>query len=735
MKTSMTKQLLAGAALVLGLLPTACAQNQDSNWLYAGSIYVLTTPAGANLAASVSETNFPLLVRLSTDFFTFSQARTDGSDVRFTTGTGTNLSYQIDEWNSAGGTASVWVRIPVIKGNTNQELKMYWGKADATSASSGPAVFSSTNGYVSVLHMTDPTKDAVGTLVPVNAGTTVGTGMIGLSRHFVAGQGINCGTTITTLPTGANPNSSEAWFRADAANNTLVGWGIEQGQGKVVMQLASPPHINMDCYFSGANVAGGSTLALSQWYHVAHTYKSGETRLYVNGVLDGTATGGTALNIPTTSRMYIGGWYDNYNFAGDLDEVRISKVTRSANWIKMEYDNQKPLQTLVGNLVQPGTNFSVSPAQVTMNEGATTNVTAQAGGAQKVYWLSKNGGKETIISVDRLSCTVTAGRVSGDQAFVLQFKGIYPTGIQTNDIPITIKEYIPDPAFTLTASTNLWDGRQTMTVAATVTNWSALQATGVTNLTYTWSVAGVAVTKTIANGTLTLLRSQGSGPMMVTLVLNNGGAPITNTVAVTVQEPASDAWVVRVPGSTEKAVNNQFYARDDTGYGTIYYNGTGIGSPDYAFLKVFTNGPAGDGLYTNLSQVPSGGAYAFSVRIPSGLVKYSVQCGAVTGTTTNSLGTATNLVCGDAYIIQGQSNAVADNQNNAAFTYYTNQWIRSYGDIGGGVGTGWGYAVHSSASGNACRIGYWGMVLASNLVVTYNIPHLHHQRCRRGHPH
>jgi len=49
------------------------------------------------------------------------------------------------------------------------------------------------------------------------------------------------------------------------------------------------------------------------------------------------------------------------------------------------------------------------------------------------------------------------------------------------------------------------------------------------------------------NSILTLLRSQGSGPMTVTLVLNNGGALITNTTTITVQEPATDAWVVRTP--------------------------------------------------------------------------------------------------------------------------------------------------------------------------------------------
>ena len=87
----------------------------------------------------------------------------------------------------------------------------------------------------------------------------------------------------------------------------------------------------------------------------------------------------------------------------------------------------------------------------------------------------------------------------------------------------------PDPAFTLTASTNLWDGRQTLTVTPNISNWSALEAAGATNLNYTWSAAGVAVIKQINPGSLTLPRSQGSGLLTVTLVLDNGGTLVTNS--------------------------------------------------------------------------------------------------------------------------------------------------------------------------------------------------------------
>ena len=182
-----------------------------------------------------------------------------------------------------------------------------------------------------------------------------------------------------------------------------MAWGNEQAQGKVVMQFASPPHIRMDCYFSGANVASRTTLPMSQWIHVVHTYENGDSRLYVNGLLDGVSrSAGAPLAIKSPARMYIGGWYNNYGFVGDIDEVRISKVTRSADWVRLEYENQKPLQTLVGPLVQPGNDFSVSPAEITIDENKSATFTAQAGGAEKTYWILKRDGVEKTVAVDRI---------------------------------------------------------------------------------------------------------------------------------------------------------------------------------------------------------------------------------------------------------------------------------------------------------------------------------------------
>ena len=107
--------------------------------------------------------------------------------------------------------------------------------------------------------------------------------MIGKARHLAGKQGIFCGDKIPNYPTGSDAHSTQAWFRAEKANGTIIAWGNEQAQGKAVMHFRSPPHISMDCYFSDGNVASESRLALGEWTHVVHTYQKGDSRIYVNG--------------------------------------------------------------------------------------------------------------------------------------------------------------------------------------------------------------------------------------------------------------------------------------------------------------------------------------------------------------------------------------------------------------------------------------------------------------------
>ncbi len=691
-------------------------------WKHTGSIFILTTPDGANLPASAVVEDFPLLVRLHKDFFNFTQAQPNGEDLRFCTSDGKPLAYQIEEWDPKSGNASIWVRIPKIIGNTRQELKLHWGKADSKSESTGSAVFNNSNGYLSVWHMDGPVSDSTGTLQSKDTGTKAAVGVVGPARNFPGQKGISGGNKIVGYPIGSASHTTEAWFRAEKPNGTPIAWGNEHGQGKVVMQYHSPPHVNMDCYFSGANVRGKLPIPLAEWAHVVHTYEKGESRLYVNGVLDTVSkTPNAPLAIRSPARLFIGGWYDNYNFVGDIDEVRVSNVVRSSDWVRLQYENQKPLQTLVGLVVQPGNEFGCLITEKVIPEGKSITYEAKAGGAQKLSWIIKRDGKETVVATDRLNYTFDAGRVVGDTALTLQIKAVYPTEVKTKEIAIIIKEVIPEPVFMLkTPST--WDGRATIEVVPEITNLKAMQAAGAGKLNMVWSVSDIAVIKDVAEGKLMLNRAQNSGRLTVRVAIDNGGTPTVQTATILVKEPASDPWVARTPDKDEKPMVGQLYPRNDKNVGSLHYNGTLKDTAEAVFLKLYADGKWID---TATAKPAADKSYKLSHPLKPGLIKYKVEFGTMIGNTEKILDTVDDLICGDAYIIDGQSNAEATDVGKYE-QKGTNEWVRSFGSMAGDPNNArlkkWGHAVVRAKNGGQFQVGYWGMALAERLVEGQKIP-------------
>ncbi len=701
---------LLAAAQIKPAVSTAPYQR----WQHSGVLTILTTPEGASLPAGVVVDRFPLLVRLDKDWFDFKQAKTGGEDLRFSSSTGAALPYEVEEWDATQGMASVWVRVPRIEGNSRQMIRVFWGKADAASESNGAAVFNEANGYASVWHLGE-VRDVVGTLESKDVGTTETRGIVGKARHFAGKQGIFCGDKIASYPAGDAAHTTSAWLRAERVNGTFIGWGNEGGGrgSKVRMQFRSPPHVNVDSDFS--DIKGGSRLPLGEWIHVVHTYGDGPRRIYINGKVDGEAT--TKLDIKNPARLWLGGWYNNYDFVGDLDEVRVAKVARTADWVRLEFENQKPQQTLVGPLVRAGNAFAVSPGEATVLEGKSATFTAQAGGAQKVYWSLVREGRETLVAVDRFALAFDAGRVTGDAAATLRFKAVTADGVKTKDIAIAIKEAIAEPVFTLKAPA-AWDGRTMIEVVPQVTNLSAMQAKGAGDLKTEWSAGPFAVIKEIAPGKLILERAQNSGKLTVTAKMSNGGKPTSHSVDIAVTEPKSDAWVVRIPAKDEKPEDGQFYARDDKGEGTLIYNGTLDAAASAVFLKLYADEKL---VHTAHGKPAADKSYALAVKLKPGLVKYKVEFGA----DGKMLATVGNLVCGDAYIIEGQSNALATDTGEKS-PPETSEWIRSYGrpsqNPKDNTGNLWCLPVWKAQKGEKAELGWWGMELAKRLLESQKVP-------------
>ncbi len=709
-----------------------------AGWRHTGVVVVLTTPDGANLTAGATVEQFPLLMRLDGEWFDFSQVKPDGADLRVTTNDGEPLPFQIESWDAAGRSASVWVRVPVIKGNDRLPLRLHWDNADAASASDGQAVFNATNGYLSVWHLGDAVRDETGMLASKDHGTTATRGVIGTARHFAGGGGITAGDKISGYPTENSPHTTELWFRPERVNVNLIGWGVQKPQGKAVMRFQGPPHIGMDCWFSDGNVASRGLLAMNTWHHVVYAYESGRARIYVNGELAGQGGKATPLNVGSPASLSLGGWSGEFDFVGDLDEVRVSKVTRSAEWVRLEYENQKPLQTLVGPLVRDGSSFNVMPEQASVNEGGRTTFTAQAGGAQKLTWSLVRDGQEEPLAVDRFAFEFAPGRVASDTTMTLRLKAVFADGVKTRDIAVAVKEAIPDPDFTLNAPAT-WNGRDTLEIEPRVTNLDALRKAGVGEWRAEWSAGPLAVIKEIELSKLRLLGAQNSGPLTVTATLDNGGTRVERSITIAVTEPAREAWVERVADRDERPEEGQFFARDDHNEGTLHYNGTLTERADEVFLRVF----ADDKPFATVKAKPAADlSYSLTAKLKPGFVKYRVEFGVLSGGQETVLDRVGDLVCGDAFLIEGQSNAEALDLPWKT-PRETNEWIRTFsGPRGSDDGVNWvrDYTNKTQQAGGKrpnlwrlavwkfippehdMHIGWWGMELAKRLVASEQVP-------------
>lgn len=719
------------------------------DWKHHASLWIITTPLGANLPESESVNEFPLLVRLHHDTFDFSQCKASGDDIRFADISGTPLPFQIDFWDAEQKAAAIWVRVPTITGNANQEIHLYWGNELAGSVSDGRCVFNQSNGYLTVCHMNESLTDDVGSVSLQDVGTKRCDGWIGDARHLSNGHGLNAGQSIDSYPLGSSPHSTEVWFRANQYNGNIVGWGNEHGQGKVVFQYTSPPSIRTDCYFSNGSIRGRVPAPRDQWVHVVHSYQSGNARLYVNGELDSTNNQlGSPLAIKNPCRLYLGGWYDQYNFEGDIDEVRISNVARSPQWIRLQYENQKRHQTLIGPPVKSGDELGVSVSKLELKEGACSTITANAGGARKLYWILKRDGSESVVATDRFQFTFEAGRVTRNETAMLILKAIYENQTRVVEIPISIENSIPEPSFTLSAPAN-WNGRDLITVTANLSDdekqsttveesespdrstphWeSANCSSQVQRINIDWRIDGVAVIKDVHDRALVIHRAQGTGPMTVTATVDNGGARISKSILIQVNEPdkETEPWLDPPVCNDEHPEDNQFIPRRGHNIGSdrtgrLIYAGALGENADSVFLRVF----ADDQIYKQLSTTPSArNEYRFVVDVRAELTKYRTEFGIVKNGTEKILHSANNIVCGDVFLIIGQSNAVATDfgEENPLIP---NDWVRTFGatstDAAAARSNQWANATARSPGGLS-EIGYWGMELGRQIVESEKIP-------------
>ncbi len=348
-----------------------CSTLGHAGYRFRYQVTVAHTQAGASDSA-----NFPILVYISSnaDFKTAANGgyiqntvtlngQTVPADLIVATNAG--CTTQVTAWEVAGysataGNLELWVNQGTLSHTVDT---VFYICIDNASVSTYQSTATSTwdGNFKGVWHLPDGTTLAVAeSTVNANSGTNHGAtavaGVIDGGAKFVAASSQYVSIADSASLDGTGSSTLEAWlnpvsvsviygFVTKSSDSPGSHWGqrlYTNADGKwwasVVTTSPSAAQYN----------AEGGSLSAGSWAHVVNVFDSSAktVSLYVNGTFITSTSTGTILR--TGNASLIGASTATTQFLnGNVDEVRLSNVARSADWITAEYNMEKSSQTMV----------------------------------------------------------------------------------------------------------------------------------------------------------------------------------------------------------------------------------------------------------------------------------------------------------------------------------------------------------------------------------------------------
>jgi hypothetical protein len=397
-------------------------------------------------------TSFPVLIKITDQNNpVFDNAQADGNDIFFTLSDGvTKLNHEIEKYVSATGSEELiaWVKIPSLSSSADIIIYMYYGNSSASNQQNPTGVWdydSDNDGvsdYRAVWHLKEEqaSTGTVGLYLDstnnnnhgndyvdddVSGDTDDKNGQVNGGQEF---DGVDDYVVTTTT----QPNSSlsvkdrstvEVWVNARSFPSSSTDF-------KTVYEIYQPQTENTSAdmlhyiYFNYTNnnkpvafipyvgeVPFNSAVNLNEWNHLAVTYdKDGGTdnfKTYFNGVLSSQATktgsmSGSKFEV-AIGRCLVHTVDNGGPFDGFIDELRISGIARSADWIKASYNNQKDPATYLSFATEETfflPNISASPAS---NDFGSVNVGSSS--PPQTFTITNTGTDDLVIGAITLTGT------------------------------------------------------------------------------------------------------------------------------------------------------------------------------------------------------------------------------------------------------------------------------------------------------------------------------------------
>ncbi|MFT4789388.1 MAG: MSHA biogenesis protein MshQ [Paraglaciecola sp.] len=342
--------------------PAFAADWWNASWSKCREITIANT--GTSLL-----TDFPAYISLSFD----SDMQSDYDDIRFINTTcnnnGSELDFEIESHTATS--ADIWVKIDnlPIEGTT---IAVYYGNA---SAASGEDINGTWDTYhQGVWHLGENTDDeSLDSTSNSNDGQPHNSPA---SYEGKIGRALNFDVSDKTYVKVGKDDSLKLY---DYENWTISLWvkpfsdftdnkypvmytngdyeasvGLDKDDGKI-------EHWRND----SSTLYNNTELTTNVWNHVVVTRTKVTTRFYLNGNSNGSGTS-EDMTEKKKKDSYIGGFknYTDGDLKGVIDEVRVSNILRTSDWIKQSYEIVQNQNTHVSIGVEVGPAMSVDHFEI-----------------------------------------------------------------------------------------------------------------------------------------------------------------------------------------------------------------------------------------------------------------------------------------------------------------------------------------------------------------------------------
>lgn len=341
---------------VSAIAPSLCHAWWNDDWNFRKEITLDLSATGANIAASPADV--PVLVRLHLgNFGYFGDTKPDGSDLRFVAGDDkTPLKFHVERYDPTNNLAFVWVKVPRLAGGTNVEkVFLYYGNTKAPAGADVAGTYDANQVLVYHFGGEGAPADATAYANKASAGNApIVASLIGDGVKFSGSESISVPSTASLRVLPDRGATFSAWMKIDAPQSNA--YVLDMGDANRALALGiNDTQVFVQLLSNGAVAAtaqSAGVLAAGQWHHLAMTVGAGRLVLFVDGV-EVASTPADIAEIAGTLTIGSAASGDNA-LSADVDEVQVSNVVRSVEWIQAaaRSQGQESLMVIYGSDAQ-----------------------------------------------------------------------------------------------------------------------------------------------------------------------------------------------------------------------------------------------------------------------------------------------------------------------------------------------------------------------------------------------